>query len=432
MFDNGAEIRELQTEHLEAEIERLAAGIAATTARWILLVGQYDARDGWWSWAGVKSSAHWVSWRCSVTMRAAREHVRVARALRELPKTTAAFAAGELSYSKVRALSRVATPECEEDLLEIAEHATAAQLERIMAGYRRVSLREANQIYDESFLSCFWEADGSLRVSGSLPPEEGALFLRALEAARDELFQQARAEREATQKSDENGSAEPPARHERDESVPRIRSVDALSTVAESFLATGPLERRAGERYQLILHSRADGRFHLGDGPALPEETAKRLGCDASVVSLTERDGEPLSVGRRTRSVSAALRRALEARDGGCRFPGCNSRRYLDAHHIRHWAEGGETSKSNLLLLCRRHHRLVHEGAYILGINEREAIEVRTPAGRLLEGSPKLRFDPSFRAPEAGPLRVGSGENMDLGWAVEGVISVVERARGPG
>ena len=198
--------------------------------------------------------------------------------------------------------------------------------------------------------------------------------------------------------------------------------------MAESFLANGPAERSGGERYQLILHSRADGRFHLGDGPALPRETAERLGCDASVVSITERDGEPLSVGRRTRSTPAALRRALEARDGGCRFPGCDARRHLDAHHVHHWAHGGETSKRNLLLLCRRHHRLVHEGGYSINFDERGELVVRSPSGRLIETRPMLPFDPSFRPPRAGPLRTGTGEKMDLALSVDAMIATIERS----
>ncbi len=429
MFPIG-DVAELPTEHIEAEIERLAAGIAATSARWLLLVGEYDARGAWGTWGGVKSSAEWVAWRCSLTPRAAREHVRVARALRNLPKAIAAFAAGELSYSKVRALSRVATPESEEDLVEIATHATAAQLERIMAGYRRVSLRQANMAHEERFLSYYWNHDGSLRLSGSLPAEEGALFLRALEAARDGLFESGEngsAEPHQARESGENGSAEP-----RDASPPRPRSVDALGLMAESFLASGPAERKGAERYQLVLHSRADGRFHLGDGPALTPETAKRLGCDARLVSITERDGEPLSVGRRTRSVSAAIRRALEARDGGCRFPGCNARRYLDAHHVEHWAAGGETSKRNLVLLCRRHHRLVHEGGYSIGFSENGELEVRAPGGRRVEANPKLRFDLPFRPPETGPLQIGTGERMDLGMTVDGVASAIDRANRDG
>jgi len=406
------------TEHIEAEIERLAAGIAATSARWLLLVGEYDARGAWSSWAGIRSSSEWVAWRCAITPRAAREHVRVARALRELPRTCSAFAAGELSYSKVRALSRVATRDSEAELMEIAGRATAAQLERILAGYRRVSLAQANGAHEERFLSHYWEGDGSLRISGSLPAEEGALFLRALEAARDVLCENGSAE---PRERGENGSAEP-------RSEVRPRSVDALGLIAESFLASGPRERSGAERYQLVLHSRADGRVHLGDGPAVTGEAAKRLACDAGMIAIAERDGEPLDVGRRTRSVPAALRRALEARDGGCRFPGCESRRFLDAHHVHHWADGGDTSKQNLVLLCRRHHRLVHEGGFSISFNERGELHVRTPGGRLIETSPKLRFDPSFRLPRAGPLQTGTGEGMDLGLAVDGVIASVGRS----
>ena len=415
----------LPTEHIEAEIERLAAGIAASTARWLLLVGEYDARDAWWSWGGVKSTAHWVSWRCSVTPHAAREQVRVARALRELPKTTSAFADGELSYSKVRALTRVATPECEEDLIELATHATAAQLERILAGYRRVSAQEANVAHKGRFLTHFWDTDGSLRISGSLPAEEGALFLRALEAAHDELFEQMRAQQGESDGGDVSAgtSGEPPL---------RPRSADALGLMAESFLASGPAERSGAERYQLVLHSRADGRFHLGDGPALAGETARRLACDTSIVSITERDGEPLSVGRRTRSISAAIRRSLEARDGGCRFPGCNARRHLDAHHIHHWAAGGETSKGNLVLLCRPHHRLLHEGGYRMSVSARGSLEFRTDGGRLIETSPGLRVDRSFRIPpRAGPLHTGTGERFDLGIAVERVYDAIEPRAAP-
>ena len=110
------------------------------------------------------------------------------------------------------------------------------------------------------------------------------------------------------------------------------------------------------------LTEEAVGSAELEDGRAVPPETARRLACDASIVRLIERDGEPLAVGRKTRSVPAGMRRALHARDHRCRFPGCEQRRHLDAHHVRHWADGGETNLDNLLLLCRFHHRFVHEG----------------------------------------------------------------------
>ena len=125
----------------------------------------------------------------------------------------------------------------------------------------------------------------------------------------------------------------------------------------------------------------------IEDGPTLPAETARRLGCDASIVTLVERDGEPLSVGRKTRSVPTALARALRSRDGGCRFPGCDRPHLVDAHHIEHWAHGGETSLDNLVQLCRHHHRLVHEGGFSV-TRTPAGLEFRAPAGHLLDTIP--------------------------------------------
>jgi hypothetical protein len=129
--------------------------------------------------------------------------------------------------------------------------------------------------------------------------------------------------------------------------------------------------RPAGERYQVVVHvdagalARDDERgCVLEEGPAIAPETARRLACDAALVHVREVEGRPLSVGRKTRTVPPALRRALAVRDRGCRFPGCENDRFVDAHHVRHWAKGGETALDNLVLLCRQHHRLVHEHGY--------------------------------------------------------------------
>ena len=121
-------------EWLEAEICTLAGHIAAATCRFLLLLGEFDRRGGWGTWECL-SAAHWLSWKCGMSIRTAREQVRVARALEELPVMTAAFAAGQLSYSKVRAMTRVATPKSEADLVEVARHGTASHIDRIVAGY---------------------------------------------------------------------------------------------------------------------------------------------------------------------------------------------------------------------------------------------------------------------------------------------------------
>jgi hypothetical protein len=275
-------IAELPTKALDAEIGELASHIAAATARWLLLIAEFERRRGHWE-VGFSDCAGWLSWRCSLSPRAAREHLRVARALSGMPKVAAAFLRGELTYSKVRVLSRIARPHNEEALLTYARHATAAQLERISRAYRRaLSVEDERKAYYERRLSYEWEEDGSLRLSGRLSPEEGALFVRALEAAREDASCTA---------SDENGSAEPPPLE-----PTRASNADALVAMAEASLASAGTTRSGGDRYQLLVHLE-DGRAQLEGAPALAAETARRLACDAAIVPITERDGEPLSVG---------------------------------------------------------------------------------------------------------------------------------------
>jgi uncharacterized protein YciI len=443
------EVGNLPLEHLEHEIETLAAHINAGSCRWLELVAEFDRREGWGTW-GCRSCAEWISWRCAIAPRAAREHVRVARRLGELSRITAAFRTGELSYSKVRALTRVADPANEEMLLEIATHATAAQLERIVRGYRRATREEANLAHERAYLDWHWDEDGSLRISGRLPPEDGTLLLRALEEARDALSEQA-CEQVACERQEgsaepvgetvDGGSAEPLLQTSDDGSAeppspPRPTRAQALAAVAESALAGGPTPLSGGKRCQVVVHVDADtlihgnpnGRCQLDDGISLSSDTMRRIGCDASVISILERDGRTLGVGRKTRSIPPSLRRALESRDRTCRFPGCERRRFTDAHHIKHWSHGGETNLENLVLLCRHHHRLLHEGGYSIERTSSGGISFRHPRGWPIPISP--------RPPGSDPRRLstlnralglkidgetcltGSGERMDLGWVV--------------
>src|SRR5689334_5537676 len=175
-------------EALEEEICALASHIHAATCRWLCLVAEFDRREGWASW-GARSCAHWVAWRCGIAPVSAREHVRVARRLVELPDVRAAFARGELSYSKVRAITRVEGLEQEADMLSLARHATAAQLERLVRAHRGVLAveRAARGLRAERWLSWNHDDDGSLLIHGRLPAEEGAVLIAALEAARDQM-----------------------------------------------------------------------------------------------------------------------------------------------------------------------------------------------------------------------------------------------------
>jgi hypothetical protein len=405
----------LSGEELEAELATLASHLYAGTCRWLELVAELDRRGGW-SDSGCGSCAEWLAWRCALLPRTAREHVRVARRLPELPRLHAAFARGELSYAKVRALTRVADADSEEELLDLARVMTAAQLERAVRAYRRVTTAEANDLHADAHVSTFWHDDGSLVVQGRLAPEDGALFLRALESARDSLWRQGREQ--------ERGSAEP---------RPRPTSAEALVALADAAL-TSTGGRSGGERYQVVVHVDADALATdgeagcaLDDGPALAAETARRLACDASVVGISERNGRTQRVGRKTRTIPPAVRRVLSARDRGCRFPGCEHHRFVDAHHVRHWARGGATDLDNLVLLCRRHHRLVHEGGY--SIDDR--IRFYDPWGRRI---PRVWRAPRGDAEELrqhdhaaaiGPSTCASGtaEPMDLALAVDALLS---------
>jgi hypothetical protein len=400
----------LSLDALEAELATLAAHLYAGTCRWLELVGELDRREAW-AEEGRGSCAEWLAWRCALTPRSAREHVRVARRLAELPATHAAFARGELSYAKVRALTRVATAENEDELLELSRVHTAAQLERTVRAYRRVSAVEARDQLEDAHLSVHWSADGSLEVHGRLAPEDGALLLRALDSLRDSTWKEGR------------GSAEPrPAR--------QASNAEALVAVAEAALAHEGQGRTGGERYHVVVHtdehalaSGGEGGCELEDGSALAPETARRLACDASVVRK----------GRRTRTIPPAVRRALRTRDRGCRFPGCENRRFVDAHHLHHWAQGGETTLGNLVLLCRRHHRAVHEGGYRL---DEEGRFFYPWGGEIAPVPPLPPGDPSAVAAGNSHLTIdartcdtGTGERLNLAASVADLIEIDRRAK---
>jgi hypothetical protein len=361
----------LSDAELEAQIIELASRLNAASYRWLALIAELDRRQAWAAWYS-KSCAHWLNYACGLDLGAAREWVRVARALEGLPKISAAMARGELSYSKVRAMSRVACPATEEYFLSIALHGTAHHVEAVVRSYRRATeaaelSREARQQAARR-VSYFWEEDGSRVVKARLPAEAGAIVLEALAAAAEHV------------------SAETSAPN----SAPSMRRADALALLAESFLASGAVAQSGGDRQQIVVHVDAEtlrnsepGRCEIEHGPSVAAETARRLACESSVVTLLEdAAGEPLNVGRRTRSIPPAMRRALQARDRGCRFPGCTHQRYVDGHHVRHWAAGGETKLSNLVLLCRTHHRAVHEGGVRIEARDDGALGFIVPGGR--------------------------------------------------
>ena len=294
-------------------------------------------------------------------------------------------------------------------------------------------LGTVNAAHAQRHLSWFWDDDGSLVISGRLPAADGALLLQALEAAREQLRRG-----DSAQVSAETSERE----EETDRDEPRRSNADALVAVADASLGTGAPGRSGGDRYQVVVHTeiaalgedRPTGHSELQNGPALCTDSARRLACDASLVSIVERNGRPLNVGRKTRTIPPALRRALGSRNGGCRFPGCNQRRWIDAHHIHHWAHGGETKLSNLVLLCRHHHRLLHEGGYGLERLRDGTLCFRRPDGRRIEpGARRSRGDrheiprrhrhEGLRIHPDTPVALSGGERFSLDLAVEGLLA---------
>jgi Domain of unknown function (DUF222) len=373
---------------LESELLGLAGHIAAAECRFLHLLAEFDHRGGW-AGDGIHSCAHWLSWRAGMNRRTAAEHLRVAHALQNLPLISEAFAAGRLSYSKVRAITRitgsdtatlarvaaeiaagtsewrhttVADPEtAERVLLNLGLSGTASHVETIVRAVRRRHTPPDNTATRRS-LTWHWDDDGSLVVRARFTPDAGAALIAAVEAliparapvrhpvppAPDDLDEQAREQ--------EPGPA-----------VDRVeaRRADALLALVTGPGEDGPVVERG--HVQMIVHLDAStGAARLAGGPELPTSTAERLACDARVqLLLNDRTGNRMYLGRTRRLATPAQIAALTVRDGeGCQFPGCTHTRYLHAHHVRHWLFGGPTDVDNLILVCAFHHAVIHDHGY--------------------------------------------------------------------
>jgi hypothetical protein len=347
-------VPERSIDELDAAICRLATRIHAETYQMLVLVREFDDRMGWAKWSHP-SCAEWLSWRCGISLSAAREKVRTAQALRDLPGISLAFREGRLSYTKVRALTRVAAMHDEDALVRYALQATAPDVEERCRQIRNVhsdSVHDARRAWDARSLSAWRNAArGTLCLSVELPLDVGELVMKAIDKAleRDEVAD---------------------ALGETSKASFQSQQADALVVVARTYLDGGAIDSTttltsSADRYQLVVHV-DEAALHGGAGRAdAPLETVKRLACDSSVVVVTEDErGTPLNVSRKQRIVSTSIRRALWARDRHCTFPGCHRTRFVEAHHVHHWVDGGETSVDNALLLCWRHHQLLHEGGY--------------------------------------------------------------------
>ena len=429
--------RQAETARLGDAIAELASRIQAATYQLLVLIHEFDEREGWGQ--GFTSCAHWLNWRTGLAIGAAREKVRVARALAKLPQLSEAMRRGALSYSKARALTRIATPDNETSLADFARCATAAHVERLVQAWRRVdriaAAEDERVRHATRHLDTWVDEDGMLVIRGRLSPEVGAVVQRALEAAAERLYEE----------TDDAGgvSTDSPAGQPEAPVSPGQRRADAIGLLAESALSADLDRGSAGDRYQVVVHvddavlrdDDGNGQSALedADGQYVPAGTSRRIACDAATVVMRhDPDGTVLDVGRKTRTIPPAIRRALTARDHRCRFPGCNCR-HCDAHHVRHWADGGVTRLDNLLMLCRRHHRAVHEEGFGVALRGNGDARFFWPDGRPFPDAPPAPdwtgapLAPTSRSLTTAGITIGAdtatpdwyGERLDLPWAMQ-------------
>jgi len=354
------------------------AALTAASAEVLRLVAEVDERDLWEA-DGATSMSAWLAARYRVSKATAREWVRVAHALRGLPAIVQAHASGRLSWDQLRFLTRFASAETDEMWAEKAQDWSPLDLWVEARRHERVSARRVQGAHRKRYVQMWWDEEEPLfYFRGMLAAEQGAAVEAAL-SRRAERFPR-------------DPAAEYPG---------EARLADALVDLTTN---PGPGDR---QRPLVVVHADADvisgeepttGRVisETEGGRRVAAETVRRLACDSKVELVAEKDGRPLGIGRRGRMVPPHLDRALRHRDRDCRFPGCQGRQWVDAHHIVHWANGGRTDLDNLVLLCDAHHRLVHEHGWR---TKGDANDLRfyDPRGRPLRTRP-----PGLPIPPAG------------------------------
>jgi len=365
-----ATVSDVSVDELGSRIVGMAGRLAAATCRWLLLVAEFDARDGAAPF-GLGSTAAWLSYACGLSRRTAVDQVRVARTLAGFPRLVAAMSAGRVSYSHVRAISRIARPGEDQlvaDLIMVAEHGTVGHLETIVRGLRTVEDNQNAPVPAEQYSAWSWTTESQWRLSARLDPERGAVVQKTVETiARtegishaDALVRMAEIALTAVNDSD--------ARHDLrgDEHAAVVIHLDADLIPAEDPEATAP---RSAERTRPARSAERTPRPYarIANGPGLPDRVVKRLLCSGRIRTAVHKDGNLWDLGRSHRVVTERQFRALLIRDHGhCTHPGCQTTRGLQAHHVRHWLYGGRTDLANLVLLCQAHHLAHHDGEFTI------------------------------------------------------------------
>ncbi|WP_163506986.1 HNH endonuclease signature motif containing protein [Fodinicola acaciae] len=500
-------VGQLKTSVLATAITRRMSRMTADEALFLTMILEFDRRNGWAA-QGVLSCAHWLAWKCGLSLPTAKERLRVARTLENLPKLRAAFARGEVSYSKVRALTRIGTPELDDRLLALALSGNASHVERVVRGFRRgnrprsarrtsppdgpsdesTDARRSGRENDGSEgdelpeglrdVNAVRLPDGRMRLTAVLEADEIEILFLALRKAREsaEAASSAQADVPVVDEAASGDDVNPESRVSEVADLDAERSArrassepirdacgavsgpyaDALLRLAESFLAHGPAARPGDERNTLVVHVESDvlsgaeepdliDRCGLEPGPTLGLPTIRRIACDCTVIDAVTGESEVDAESHVT--VPRWLRRRLRRRDGGCRYPGCSDHQWVDAHFIVHWTDGGALELDNLVLLCLRHHRYVHEFGCQVRVLGSGAVEVTDPSGAVVPVSPPLpgveegqgsqapaaacdgssSNGPSDDAVVAAPSCYWTGEALDLDEAVAALLDDTKR-----
>ncbi|HJR46369.1 MAG TPA: DUF222 domain-containing protein [Actinomycetota bacterium] len=390
----------------QAEFQELSSLIAAAEARRMELIATWGDEL-----TGGDSHVTWFAWAGGVKPSTARARVEAAARLQALPKIKASFAAGEISFDKAETISKIATEDTEEALLDMAKEGLAGQMQRVAGALVRAKAGAAgatDQAHRDRALTYYFTDEGGFRLRAQLGAEDGAIVAEAIRAAAEQLHEQHKsfADDVSEQRLADHGDTWPQ------------RQADALVASCESFLATGLASRSGAERHELVIHvdeaalAGADGTAETESGVGIASSTVDRIACDCSVMALLERDGVPLKLSRTRRTVSPGLRRAVVARDRHCCFPGCTATVFVDCHHVVPWSQGGETNLEGLRLLCRRHHPLVHGGGYSMTL-EGDKIRFFREDGSEVEPVPTYR---SINEVELAEIRSAVAVDPDT-WA---------------
>lgn len=350
-------------------LRMLSQDLTSGHADLLELLVRFDELEGW-KCNGSKHCAAWMNSEIGISVQTGWEYLRVGRKLRTLTTLRALFRVGKISWSKVRLITRVADESNESLLCHAALDASVSEVKQLCEGFHwsadnhpASENSRAVQQWDTRSLTWSETGNGSTRIQITLPPELAQVFLNSVEQSINEM--------------DTNASGI------------SQRRADAAVVMAEKSLQNAGREIATADRYQVVVSADASElqefktskdhlkstpkRAHLQHTGAIAKETARRIACDCSISVNHTENGEPISIGRKSRIWPAAMARAIKDRDQVCVWPGCMQSRHLHIHHIKHWADGGETSVSNGVCLCSHHHMLVHEGGYsIIKVNGRE------------------------------------------------------------